>query len=184
VLGAMSQMLSTSQVIGVVGPIEVGDAQRYVNGFRAGAQAHDPKPTVAVTYTGSFGDIVLAAEAAQGHVAAGADVLTGTGEMVVGAVSVAQEKGALWFGTQASQASLAPGIVVASQIYRWEVLLRPIIADIDAGTPQGRGLVADLANGGLVIEHNPAFALPPEVKLKADEVTAQIITGALAVPRT
>ncbi len=183
VMGAMSQMLSAHQVIGVVGPLEVGDAKRYVNGFRAGAQSMVPTTTVLVDYTGSFGDIALAAETATRDVGLGADVLTGTGEMVVGAISVAQANGALWFGTQASQASLAPQNVVASQVYRWEVVLRPVVADIDAGVQQGRGLVADIANGGLVIEYNPGYALAPEVKAKGDELVNQIVAGTLVPPR-
>ena len=183
VMGAMSSMLSTKRVIGVIGPIDVGDAKRYVNGFRSGAEAAVPKPTVTVAFTGSFGDIALASETATAQVAGGADVLTGTGEMVVGAISVAQASGALWFGTQSSQASLAPQQVVASQVYHWEVVLRPIVADIDAGVQQGRGFVADLANGGLVIDYNPAYALRPDVRQRADELTAQIASGALVVAR-
>ena len=38
VLGVMGAMLSESGVIGVVGPIETGDAKLYVDGFTAGAQ--------------------------------------------------------------------------------------------------------------------------------------------------
>ncbi len=183
VMGAMSQMLSAHQVIGVVGPLEVGDAKRYVNGFSAGAKSLDPTTTVLVDYTGSFGDIALAAEAATKDVGLGADVLTGTGEMVVGAISVAQANGALWFGTQASQASLAPQNVVASQIYRWEVVLRPIVADLDANVQQGRSLVADIANGGLVIEYNPTYALAPDIKARADDLVNQIVAGTLVPPR-
>ena len=183
VMGAMSQMLSAHQVIGVIGPLEVGDAKRYVNGFKAGAQSTVPTTTVLVDYTGSFGDIALAAEAATKDVGLGADVLTGTGEMVVGAISVAQANGALWFGTQSSQASLAPQNVVASQIYRWEVVLRPIVADIDAGIQQGRSLVADLGNGGLVIEYNPGYTLAPEVKAKGDELVNRIVAGTLVPPK-
>ncbi len=183
VMGAMSQMLSAHQVIGVVGPLEVGDAKRYVKGFEAGARSVVPTTTVLVDYTGSFGDIGLAAEAATKDVGLGADVLTGTGEMVVGAISVAQANGALWFGTQASQSSLAPQNVVASQIYRWEVVLRPIVADLDANVQQGRSLVADIANGGLVIEYNPGYALAPEIKAKGDDLVNQIVAGTLVPPR-
>ncbi|MDH4365939.1 MAG: BMP family ABC transporter substrate-binding protein, partial [Acidimicrobiia bacterium] len=131
---------------------------------------------------GSFGDIVLASEAAKGHVAAGADVLTGTAEMVVGAVQVARDNRALWFGTQANQASLAPDIVVASQVYHWEVLLRQIVADVDAGTLNGRAMVATLADGGLVVEYNPAYPLAEPVKQRAEQLVADIKSGALVVP--
>ena len=182
VMGAIAARLSQSNVIGVVGPIEVGDAARYVNGFEAGARSQSPQPRVNIAYTGSFGDIALAASTAESHIESGADVLTGSAEMVVGAVAVADQHDALWFGTQADQTSLAPNVVVASQVYRWEVTLRPIIADIDSGQAAGRGLVADIANGGLVLVYNPDFNLPAEVRQEADDLTSQIGTGSLTVP--
>ena len=40
--GVMAAALSTSDTIGVVGPIEVGDAKVYVDGFIAGAKATKP----------------------------------------------------------------------------------------------------------------------------------------------
>ena len=182
VLGAMSTLLSATGVVGVVGPIEVGDAQLYVDGFAAGARASKPDATVLVNYTGSFSDLTLAAEAAQAHVVGGADVLTGSAQMVVGAVSVAQESGAVWFGTQSNQSSLAPSLVAASQVYHWEVILEQIIADVDAGVLGGGTYTADLANGGLVIEFNPDYALPDDVRRRADEIIAGIVDGSIQVP--
>jgi basic membrane protein A len=40
--GVMAAMLTDSNVIGVVGPIETGDAKLYVDGFKAGANAANP----------------------------------------------------------------------------------------------------------------------------------------------
>ncbi|MGI9614090.1 MAG: BMP family ABC transporter substrate-binding protein [Acidimicrobiales bacterium] len=182
VLGTMSTLLSGSGVVGVIGPIEVGDAQLYVDGFAAGARASKPDATVFVEYTGSFSDLTLAAEAAQRQIDGGADVLTGSAQMVVGAVSVAKENGAVWFGTQANQSSLAPSLVAASQVYHWEVILQQIVADIDAGSLGGRNYTADLANGGIVIEFNPDYPLPEEVRRRADETIAGIIDGTIQVP--
>ena len=140
VMGVVGALLSESNVIGVVGPLEVGDAQLFVNGFRDGVLATNPAAQVPVTYTGSFSDVALAAEAATAHVDAGADVLTGTAQMVVGAVGVASENEALWFGTQSDQTALAPDLVVASQVYHWEVVLRQIISGIEEGSPGGQGV--------------------------------------------
>ena len=181
VLGTMASLLSQSGVVGVVGPIEVGDAERYVTGFKAGAEAQSDSVAVHVAYTGSFSDLTLAAEAAKTHVEAGADVMTGSAQMVVGAVSVASENNALWFGTQANQSSLAPDLVVASQVYHWEVILRLIVNDIDSGTPKGKSYSANLANGGLVVEYNPAYAVPDGVRQRADEVAAGIANGSIQV---
>ncbi|MGF1599484.1 MAG: BMP family ABC transporter substrate-binding protein [Acidimicrobiales bacterium] len=182
VLGAMAARLSQSGVVGVVGPIEVGDAKLYVDGFEAGARAEQNPPNVLVTYTGSFSDLTLAAETAQGHIDGGADVMTGSAQMVVGAVSTASERGVLWFGTQSNQTPLAPQLVVASQVYHWEVILRQIVADIDGGALGGKTYSADLANGGLVIEYNPGYALPDDVRQRADELIGGIVSGSVSVP--
>jgi basic membrane protein A len=179
--GVLAASLSKSGVLGVVGPIETGDAKLYVDGFVAGAKATDPTIQVNVNYIGSFSDVALAAEAANTHIAAGADVLTGTAQMVVGAIGVAEESGVLWFGTQASQTELAPDIVVANQVYHWDVVLNEIIELIDAGTLGGKSFIIGLANGGEVLEFNPDFELPADVLALAEETIAGITGGVVPI---
>jgi basic membrane protein A len=179
VMGVMAAALSQSGTIGIVGPVEVGDAKLYVDGFAAGVKAQNPAANVLINYTDSFSDVALASEAAQAQVANGADVMSGTAQMVVGAVTVAADADVLWFGTQANQTSLAPSIVVASQVYHWEVVLREIIAKIQAGTLGGEEFKIDLANGGEVIEYNDAFDLPADVKQLGDDAIAGIIDGSM-----
>ncbi len=182
VMGVMAAALSESGVVGIIGPIEVGDAKLYVDGFAAGVKAQDPTVDVTINYTGSFSDVALAAEAARAAIGAGADVLTGTAQMVVGAVGVAQEEGVLWFGTQADQTQLAPEIVVASQVYHWEVVLRDMIDLIQQGTLGGEAYVIDLANGGEEIAFNPGFDLPADVKQLGQDTIQGIIDGSIVVP--
>lgn len=182
VLGAIASQVSTSTTLGVVGPLEVGDAALYINGFRAGAEAERPGTSVRVDYIGSFSDIALAAESANGHLDAGADVMTGSAQMVVGAVDVAATRGSLWFGTQSNQASLAPEIVVASQVYKWDVILRPILDDIANGRVSGTSSSLTLGNGGLVIEYSDGYSLAPEIRQRADQLVADIISGAVVPP--
>ncbi len=180
VMGVMGAALSETNTIGIVGPVEVGDAKLYVDGYKAGVLAQNPDAEVLVNYTDSFSDVALASEAAQAFAANGADVMSGTAQMVVGAVTVANDQGILWFGTQANQKSLAPSIVVASQVYHWEVVLRDIIAKIQAGTLGGEEYKIDLANGGEVIEYNEAYDLPADVKTLAEETIAGIIDGSIS----
>ncbi|MBI5294124.1 MAG: BMP family protein [Chloroflexi bacterium] len=179
--GVMAATLSSSAVIGVVGPIETGDAKLYVDGFKAGVMATNPDATVNVNYIGSFSDVALASEAATTHIAAGADVLTGTAQMVVGAIGKAEEANALWFGTQSNQSSLAPKIVVASQVYHWEVALREMISLINAGTLGGKTFTANLSNGGEVIEFNPDYALSADAKAAAEAAISGIKDGSVKI---
>lgn len=177
VMGVLAAALSESGTIGVVGPIEVGDAKLYVDGFIMGAESGGASATA--TYIDSFSDVALASTTASAFVANGADVLTGTAQMVVGAVGVADAEGVLWFGTQSNQTELAPDIVVASQVYHWEVVLEDIIAKIQAGTLGGTIYEVNLENGGEVIEYNPDFDLSDDAKAAADAAIAGIIDGSI-----
>lgn len=176
--GVIAAALTQSGVIGVVGPVEAGDAVSYIGGFEAGALASGASE-VNITYTGSFGDVALAAEAAQAHLTNNVDVLTGSAQMVVGAVGVAAENDVPWFGTQANQTSLAPDLVVASQVYHWEVVLEEMLALYDGGTLGGQAFEINLANGGLVIEFNDGFELPDGARDDADATIAGIIDGSI-----
>lgn len=180
--GVIAAKLSKSGVVGVIGPIETGDAKLYVEGFTAGAQATNSDASVPAIWTGSFSDTSLAAQAAQTHIDAGADILTGTAQMVTGAIGIAKESGVLWFGTQSNQTSLAPEIVVASQVYHWEVVLTQIIDSIKNGTLGGTAFAIDLANGGEVVEFNPGYAVPQDVRDLADQTVKGIADGSITVP--
>jgi basic membrane lipoprotein Med (substrate-binding protein (PBP1-ABC) superfamily) len=179
VFGVMAAKMTKSKVIGIIGPIETGDAKLYVDGFTAGVLSVDPTIQVLKTYTGSFSDVALASEAATTQIAAGADVLTGSAQMVVGAIGKAQEAGIYWFGTQSDQATYAPNTVVASQVYHWEVVLREIITKRAAGTLGGEFFSIDLANKGLSISVNPAIALSDEVKAALTATVDGIVSGTI-----
>ncbi len=179
VMGTIAAQLSESGVIGVVGPVEVGDAALYIDGFAAGAAAQDGSVSVNVNYIESFSDVALAAEAATAHVGNGADVLTGSAQMVVGATGVASEEGVPWFGTQANQTALGSDVVVASQVYHWEVILEEIISNVEAGTLGGEVFTLTLANDGLVIEYNDGFALDGDIRSAADATAAGIADGSI-----
>ena len=179
--GVMAATLSQSNVIGVVGPIETGDAKLYIDGFKAGVLSVKPDAQVNVNYIGSFSDVALASEAATTHISAGADVLTGTAQMVVGAIGKAEESDVLWFGTQSNQSSLAPSIVVASQVYHWEGILNEMISLIKSGTLGGQSFQATLANGGEVIEFNPESTVAADAQTLAEQTIQGIIDGSITI---
>ncbi|MDP3046524.1 MAG: BMP family protein, partial [Chloroflexota bacterium] len=133
--GVLAAKLTKSKIIGVTGPVEVGDAKTYIDGFVQGVTATDKSIKVSKTWTGSFSDVALMTEAAKTHIAAGADILTGSSQSVVGSIGAAKEKGTvLWFGTQQDQASLAPNLVVASQQYDWTGMIKEMISKRKSGT--------------------------------------------------
>ncbi len=177
--GVLAANLSQSGVVGVVGPVEAGDAKLYIDGFVAGAKAANPDVTVNVSYTGSFGDTALAAEAAKTHINAGADVLTGSAQQVVGAIGVAKEEGIPWLGTQSDQSSLAPEIVIATQLYDWDNVVLDIIKKHQAGELGGTAYALTLENGGLTMLLDDG--LPAEAVSAVQEAQTAISAGELEV---
>jgi basic membrane lipoprotein Med (substrate-binding protein (PBP1-ABC) superfamily) len=180
--GYVAAKLSKSKVLGVIGPINVGDAHLYVVGFKAGALAADPKATVHVSFTGSFSDDTLMATAAKSYVSEKADVLTGSSQSVVGAVGVAKSDKVAWFGTQWDQSSLAPTEVVASQVYDWTGILRQMITAIRGGVLGGATYTITLGNNGEKIVYNSSDPLPAAIKADGQHVAAEIISGTITPP--
>jgi basic membrane protein A len=180
--GVLAAKLTQSKQIGVTGPVEVGDAKTYIDGFVQGVASVDPAIKVNKTWTGSFSDVALMTEAAKTHISAGADILTGSSQSVVGSIGAAKENGkVMWFGTQSDQASLAPTLVVASQVYDWTAMIKEIIASRAAGTLGGKTYVLQLKNDGLKIAFNSGFTLPADVKAAGEKAIADIKSGAVVV---
>ena len=177
--GVLAANLSESGVLGVVGPVEAGDAKLYIDGFVAGAKAANPDAVVNVSYTGSFGDTALAAEAANTHIQAGADVLTGSAQQVVGAIGVASEREVPWLGTQSDQSPIAPDIVVASQLYDWDGVVLDIITRHLAGEFGGVAYALTLENEGLVMQF--ADDLDATAVAAAEEAATKIVSGDIDV---
>jgi basic membrane lipoprotein Med (substrate-binding protein (PBP1-ABC) superfamily) len=177
--GVMAAKLSKSKVLGALGPIPAGDGQLTIKGFEAGAKATDPNIKVQTTFTNSFSDVALMSQAAQTQIASGADVLTGTSQSVVGAISVAKDKNVLWFGNQSAQTSLAPNIVVASQVYDWTIALKGMMDKIKSGTRGGEVYTMTFKNGGLVMEYNTSYKLPDDVKGLAEKTIEGLKDGSI-----
>ena len=112
-------------------------------------------------------------------ISSGADVLSGTSQSVVGAISVAKDKNVLWFGNDADETSLAPKIVVANQIYDWTIALNDMIANVNKGTLGGKVYTMTLQNGGLKMVYNSGYALPADVKALADKTVAGLSDGSI-----
>ncbi len=174
VLGVVASELSKSGKLGVIGPVEVGDAKLYVDGFVKGATENKPSIDASVTYIGSFSDVVKAGEAATTFVDGGADVLTGSSQAVSGAVPVAVGHNAAWFGNQANYDELAPDSVVASQVYHFEGVVRQVLSNTERDKLGGETFELNLANDGLVIEFNPNYKLSTAVKDKATKAEAAV----------
>ena len=116
----------------------------------------------------------MAAEVANTHIAAGADVLTGSAQQVVGAIGVADEAGVPWLGTQQDQSPLSD-IVLATQQYDWTAMILDMIVKQQAGEAGGDVYQLTLTNNGLQMLLSDS--LPDDVKAAAQAAIDGIVSG-------
>lgn len=183
-LGILAAKMTKSGVIGIVGPVEAGDAVKYNYGVQQGVAKTNPQVKVRIAYTGSFNDIVGAGELAKTQMTAGADILTGSAQQAVGAVrAVAEKPGKYWLSTDLDQSSIGPDTVLAAQVYNWEKVLDKIIDLRSKGTLGGQVLVLSFADGTLEFRYNSKLAnkIPKDVMDAIEKAKKEIIGGSLKV---
>jgi len=180
--GVMAALLSKSGVLGVVGPVNAGDAKLYIDGFEAGAKAAKADVKVVKIFTDSFGDIPKATEAAKTLISQGADVLTGSAQQVPGPISEIQKAKGFWFGTQTDQAAGWSDTVVAVQVFDWTAVIKDMIKMRADGMKGGKAYEISLANGGLKIVFNAKVTVPDAVKAAGDQAVKDIVSGKVIAP--
>lgn len=182
--GIIAGKLTKSNIIGIVGPIEAGDAIKYNVGFQQGVKSVNPNADVRIAYTGSFGDIAKASELAKAQIDAGADILTGTAQQTVGAIKACAEKpGIYWLGNDMDQSSIAPDTVLSAQAYNWKDVVMQMVKFRQEGKIGGEHLVLSLANGGIqiVINQKLANVIPADVMALVEQAKKDIIAGKLTI---
>lgn len=179
-LGMLAGLNTKSNVIGIVGPVDAGEATKYNSGFIQGVKAVNPKAEVRVAFTGSFGDVVAAGEVAATHIKAGADILTGSSQQSVGAIKVvSQNKGVLWFGTNVDQSVLAPDSTVGCELYLFENLINELIEKRAGGKLGGESIQLTFQNKqlDLIINEKVKGRLNPDSIAKMEAVKAELVNG-------
>jgi basic membrane lipoprotein Med (substrate-binding protein (PBP1-ABC) superfamily) len=149
--GVLAAMMTRSGQVGVTGPVEVGDAKTYIDGFVNGVNSTRPDVGVSQSWTQSFSDVAAMTAAASTHIANGADALTGS--------------------------SQSPELVVASQVYDWTGMLREIIANRETGELGGQAYVLTFANDGLKMAFNPQVDIPADAMEAAEAAIEGIKSG-------
>lgn len=181
--GLIAGLATRSNVVGVVGPVDGGDAARYNRGFVLGVKAANARADVKVAHTGSFSDFVKAGELAHTQVKAGADVLTGSAQQALGALrAVATYKGIWWVGQDGAQLTIPEGShVLAAASYDYAAVIEGLIEKRQSGVLGGQNLPLNFANGGFVFRFNDAAgpALTPEMRARVDAARAQLAAGKL-----
>jgi basic membrane protein A len=183
--GIIAGMVTKSNIVGLVGPVDGGDAARYDRGFVLGAKSVNPKVDVKVAHTGSFSDFVKAGELAQTQVKAGADFLTGSSQQALGALRAVAEfkdKPIWWAGQDTSQLGIPESFkVLGAASYDYTAVVRELIKRRESGVLGGENIPLTFANKGFIYKFNEKVGpvLTPAIRKAVDKAKGDLTTGKL-----
>ena len=115
--GVIAGRMTKSNTLGVVAAIPIGEVNRLVNAFKAGALSVNPDIKVKIAYIGGWFDPPKAKEAALAQIAAGADQIYA---LSFGPFEACREKGIQAYGHYVDQQSMDPDTIVVSTMALWD----------------------------------------------------------------
>jgi basic membrane lipoprotein Med (substrate-binding protein (PBP1-ABC) superfamily) len=181
--GVIAGRLTKSNVLGVVAAIPIGEVNRLVNAFKAGAFKVNPKVKVKISYIGGWFDPPKAKEAAIAQIEAGADLIFAER---FGVFEAAKEKGVLAFGNMSDQNEMAPAVVVTGPIWDMYPTIKFCIEMVQkkAWVSMDLGEWSMMAKGGsrLAPFHSFEKTLPPDVIKEVRDLEKKILAGTYRVP--
>lgn len=181
-MGMYAGGLSESNIIGIVGPYPVPEANRVINAFMAGALEVNPDAQFLVTWINSWFDPATAKEAALAHIDSGADIIYG---YPFGAIEAAAENGLYTFGMMEDQNFLAPDYVVTSAVWNMTPTVEYLIRQLETGTFTAQDLkdFSMVGKGGAILAplHEMESKLPADLIALVNEREQEIKEGKFRV---
>ncbi len=181
--GIIAGRLTKTNVLGVVAAIPIGEVNRLVNAFKAGALKVNPKVKVKISYIGGWFDPPKAKEAAIAQIEAGADLIYAER---FGVFEAAKEKGILAFGNMSDQNALAPSVVITGPVWDMYPTIKFAIEMVKkkAWVAMDLGEWSMMAKGGARLAPFHAFekTLPINVLKEVRELEQKILNGTFRVP--
>ena len=181
--GVIAGRLTKTDTLGVVAAIPIGEVNRLVNAFKAGAVSVNPKTKVKISYIGGWFDPPKAKEAAIAQIEAGADLIFAER---FGVFEAAKEKNVLAFGNMSDQNALAPAVVVTGPIWDMYPTIKFCIEMVkkNAWVSMDLGEWSMMAKGGarLAPYHSFEKTLPATVIKEVQDLQQKILNGTFRVP--
>lgn len=174
--GVVAAYVSKTKKAGFIAAKPIPQVLRNINSFTLGAQSVDPKFTTHVIFTGDWSMPVKEAEAANGLIDQGCDVLTChvDGPKVI--VETAEKRGVYSCGYHANQAALAPKGYLTGAEWDWATPYKMLVEAAQADKPMINFLRGGLKEGFVKMSpYGPA--VPAKAKKKADAIKAKMMKG-------
>ena len=176
--GIIAGRITKSNVLGVVAAIPIGEVNRLVNAFKAGALKVNPKVKVKISYIGGWFDPPKAKEAAIAQIEAGADLIYAER---FGVFEACKEKGILAFGNMSDQNALAPTVVITGPVWDMYPTIKFAIEMVQkkAWVSMDLGEWSMMGKGGsrLAPYHSFEKTLPADVLKEVGDLEQKIING-------
>lgn len=182
IMGMIAGMLTKTNIVGVIGGVDVSEIHRGHVAFKLGAEAVNPDVTVLSTFVGDFNDLSGAKEAALNQIDAGADVLWQSGDGIgIAVLNGCAERGVICMGNNANQNDVEPEITIASNVYFWGPMIVEMINESRAGAYGDKHYWIDFSNDGEQTIFNSALEnlVTPEMRARLDEARQAFIDGTL-----
>jgi basic membrane protein A len=128
--GIVAGLTTKTNKLGFVAAKPIGQVLRNVNSFTLGARSVNPKATVQVNFTGDWSLPVKEAEATNGLIDQGADVITCHVDSPKVVIQTAEGRGVFSSGYHASQAAIAPKGYLTGAEWDWKNVYTAYIADV------------------------------------------------------
>lgn len=187
-LGIIAGSMTETNKLGAVGAFPYPNVNLPINAFFDGAKSVNPEIKQVVTYLESWWDPPKGAESAAAQIAAGADFIYAER---FGPFEAAKDAGILAFGHYNDQHDLAPDVVVASALGKWDPSIMKLVdmwwdhqvngVAYDAPTET---YLPTMAEG--VCDVSPYYnfddVIPQDVKDAVEQAKQDIISGDLVVP--
>jgi basic membrane protein A and related proteins len=187
VAGVVAGLTTKTNKLGFVGAKPVGQVLRNINSFTLGARSVNPKVSVQVAFTGDWSLPVKEAEATNGLIDQGADVITCHVDSPKVVIQTAESRGVYSSGYHASQAAIAPKGYLTGAEWDWKNVYRTYVTDVEQKKSLQAGSIPHTYRGGLkegFVKLSPyGPAVSDATKAAADRVKAKFMDGSMVIYR-
>ncbi len=178
VLGTIAGMMTKTNIIGYIASFPIPEVVRGINAFTIAMRKVNPKAELKIIWVNSWYDPGKEGDAAKALVDQGADILTQHTDSAA-PLQVAEQRGIFGFGQASDMSRFAPKAQLTSIIDEWgPYYIRRTKAAIDGSWAGGGDTWAGLKDGMVVIAPY-GDSVPEDVRIAADKVKNDIISGAL-----
>ena len=173
--GLVAGKMTKSNMIGYVAAFPIPEVLRGINAFTLGVREANPNAKVHVVWTNTWFDPVKEKEAAEGLLDLGADVIA-QHQDTPEPQKAAEERGVYGVGYDSDMSVQAPGAVLTSPVWHWDVYYLDTVKAVMDGTWTSHEYWGSMKDGVVgLAPYGPM--VPDDVKALVEMWEAKIISG-------